>query len=187
MTEAMLERQGVATATLALEDWMQARQAVLRAGIDVASALQARYAGDFNYEPRDHLLRLRLDPLTDLPPSPPAPPEALAPPPPPPSYPPPRLPVPGFPATPSAPPMPPVLLSVFPPLPPCGLLLDMSLLVTANDARVETTSARVKRRVSPGGLQARKLVASTITCGPLTSLIHPRTTLASRGLTHTVP
>lgn len=66
ITEGILRRQGIATAALATEDWMQARQAVLRAGIDVASALQARYVGDFNYEPRDRLLKLRLDGLPDI-------------------------------------------------------------------------------------------------------------------------
>jgi integrase len=68
ITEAMLRRQGIATATLAPEAWQQARQAVMRAGIDVAAALQARYAGDFNYKPQDQLLTVRLDALADPPP-----------------------------------------------------------------------------------------------------------------------
>ena len=33
---------------------------MLRAGVDLAEALQARYAGDFNHEPRDRLLKLKL-------------------------------------------------------------------------------------------------------------------------------
>jgi integrase len=57
ITEAMLKKQGVTCTDLAPDDWQRARQAVMRAGIDVAEALQARYTGDFNHEPRDKLLR----------------------------------------------------------------------------------------------------------------------------------
>ncbi|WP_437871374.1 DUF6538 domain-containing protein [Methylorubrum extorquens] len=57
ITEAMLKKQGVICTDLAPDDWQRARQAVMRAGIDVAEALQARYTGDFNHEPRDKLLR----------------------------------------------------------------------------------------------------------------------------------
>jgi integrase len=57
VTEAMLKKQGVACADLAPDDWRRARQAVMRAGIDLAEALKARYSGDFNYEPDDKLLR----------------------------------------------------------------------------------------------------------------------------------
>nr|WP_305079442.1 site-specific integrase [Methylobacterium sp.] len=62
VTEIMLKKQGIDCASLTVEDWQHARQAVLRAGVDIAEALQARYAGDFNYEPRDKLLRQVLDP-----------------------------------------------------------------------------------------------------------------------------
>ncbi|KQT77414.1 site-specific integrase [Methylobacterium sp. Leaf466] len=57
----MLKRQGIAAATLAPEELAQARQAMLRAGIDVAEALKARYEGDFNFEPGDRLLKLQLE------------------------------------------------------------------------------------------------------------------------------
>lgn len=57
VTEAMLKKQGIVCADLAPDDWQRARQAVMRAGIDLAEALQARYAGDFNHEPKDKLLR----------------------------------------------------------------------------------------------------------------------------------
>lgn len=62
VTEAMLKKQGVACDELAPDDWQRARQAVMRAGIDVAEALQARYTGDFNHEPKDKLLRETLSP-----------------------------------------------------------------------------------------------------------------------------
>ncbi len=62
VTEIMLKKQDIDCASLTIEDWQHARQAVLRAGVDIAEALQARYAGDFNYEPRDKLLRQVLDP-----------------------------------------------------------------------------------------------------------------------------
>ncbi|CAO4181164.1 tyrosine-type recombinase/integrase [Methylorubrum extorquens] len=57
VTEAMLKKQGVTCTDLTPDDWQRARQAVMRAGIDAAEALQARYTGDFNHEPRDKLLR----------------------------------------------------------------------------------------------------------------------------------
>ena len=43
------------------EEVRQVQQGLLRAGIDLADALRARYEGDFNYEPRDRLLKLQLD------------------------------------------------------------------------------------------------------------------------------
>ena len=61
LTRAMLNKQGVARETLDLRDLAKAKQAVLRAGIDVAEALQARYAGDFNHEPKDKLLKARVE------------------------------------------------------------------------------------------------------------------------------
>ena len=60
ITEAMLKKQGVTCTDLAPDDWQRARQAIMRAGIDVAEALQARYTGDFNHEPKDKLLRATL-------------------------------------------------------------------------------------------------------------------------------
>lgn len=39
------------------QDWASAQQAVMRAGIDLSQAIVARYRGDFNYEPRDELLK----------------------------------------------------------------------------------------------------------------------------------
>ncbi len=38
---------------------------MLRAGIDAAEALKARYEGDFNHEPRDRLLKMKLDALDE--------------------------------------------------------------------------------------------------------------------------
>lgn len=61
LTRAMLNKQGVSRETLDLRDLAKAKQAVLRAGIDVAEALQSRYAGDFNHEPKDKLLRARVE------------------------------------------------------------------------------------------------------------------------------
>ncbi|WP_156653235.1 hypothetical protein [Methylobacterium sp. Leaf111] len=58
----MLKKQGIICADLAPDDWQRARQAVIRAGIDLAEALQARYAGDFNHEPKDKLLHETLTP-----------------------------------------------------------------------------------------------------------------------------
>lgn len=60
VTSHMLGRQGIAGGDLDPIELARARQAVLRAGIDVAEALKARYAGDFNYEPRDRLLKIQL-------------------------------------------------------------------------------------------------------------------------------
>ena len=56
VTEAMLRKQRVPLESLTAQDWQAARQAMLRAGIDLSEALQARYAGDFNFEPTDKLL-----------------------------------------------------------------------------------------------------------------------------------
>ena len=56
VTEAMLRKQRVPLESLTTQDWNAARQAMLRAGIDLSEALEARYAGDFNFEPTDRLL-----------------------------------------------------------------------------------------------------------------------------------
>jgi integrase len=56
----LLRRQGIATATFGVAEWNQVRQAVLKAGIDVAEAMQARCAGDFEYEPKDRRLKMAL-------------------------------------------------------------------------------------------------------------------------------
>ena len=60
MAEMMLKRQGIAIRDLAPAEAAKAKQAMLRAGIDFSEALKARYEGDFNYEPRDKLLKATL-------------------------------------------------------------------------------------------------------------------------------
>lgn len=57
---SLLRRQGIATASFGVADWNQVRQAVLRAGIDVAEAMQARCVGDFEHEPKDRRLKIAL-------------------------------------------------------------------------------------------------------------------------------
>jgi integrase len=86
VTEGMLRKQGIAPGTLPRGDLAQARQAMLRAGIDLAEAVRARYDGDFNHEPRDRLLKMKLDELAASPVAPvqptvssPAPPPPCAP------------------------------------------------------------------------------------------------------------
>ncbi|MEE8629165.1 MULTISPECIES: site-specific integrase [Methylobacterium] len=71
VTVAMLRKQGIAAADLEPHAVAQARQAMLRAGIDVAEALKARYEGDFNFEPRDRLLKMQLAALDEAPKAPP--------------------------------------------------------------------------------------------------------------------
>ncbi|WP_156387727.1 site-specific integrase [Methylobacterium sp. Leaf399] len=65
LTEGMLKKQGIVLRGLPPDDLARAEQAMLRAGIDAAEALKARYEGDFNYEPRDRLLKLQLDALNE--------------------------------------------------------------------------------------------------------------------------
>ena len=60
VTEAMLQKQGLPQSSLSREEIAQVKQAMLRAGADLAEALKARYDGDFNYEPRDKLLKFQL-------------------------------------------------------------------------------------------------------------------------------
>ena len=60
VTESMLYKQQIAPSSLDASELAQARQAILRAGVDVAEALKARYEGDFNHEPRDRLLKIKL-------------------------------------------------------------------------------------------------------------------------------
>ncbi|BCM86295.1 DUF6538 domain-containing protein [Methylobacterium indicum] len=60
IAEMMLKRQGITIKDLAPAEAAQAKQAMLRAGIDISEALKARYEGDFNYEPRDRLLKVTL-------------------------------------------------------------------------------------------------------------------------------
>ncbi|MCJ2074385.1 hypothetical protein MKK68_01745 [Methylobacterium sp. E-016] len=67
VTEHMLRKQGIAAADLSPADLAQARQAMLRAGIDIADAIKARYEGDFNFEPRDRLLKMRLESASEQP------------------------------------------------------------------------------------------------------------------------
>ncbi|KQO73445.1 site-specific integrase [Methylobacterium sp. Leaf89] len=60
VAEMMLKRQGISIQELAPAEAAKAKQAMLRAGIDLSEALKARYEGDFNYEPRDKLLKATL-------------------------------------------------------------------------------------------------------------------------------
>ena len=64
---SLLCRQGIATATFGVAGWNQVRQAVLKAGIDVAEAMQARCAGDFEHEPKDRRLKMALAALASEP------------------------------------------------------------------------------------------------------------------------
>ena len=48
----------------------QLKQALLRGGIDLAEAVRARYEGDFNYEPRDKLLKQKVEALFAASPAP---------------------------------------------------------------------------------------------------------------------
>lgn len=59
VTEAMLRKHRLA-GTLTRAEVNQARQAILRAGIDLAEHLKARYQGNFNHEPKDELLKKHL-------------------------------------------------------------------------------------------------------------------------------
>ncbi|GJD93127.1 site-specific integrase [Methylobacterium iners] len=56
-TSVILRRQGITPESLGPGEHNQIRQAILRAGIDLAQQLRARYDGNFNYEPRDKLLQ----------------------------------------------------------------------------------------------------------------------------------
>ena len=60
VTEAILRKRGWA-GRLQPNEIRQTQQAMLRAGIDLAEAMKARYQGDFNHEPRDRLLKQRVD------------------------------------------------------------------------------------------------------------------------------
>jgi integrase len=62
VTEAMLRKGGFGDGLDAAEK-NQARQAILRAAIDLADHLKAQYEGEFNHEPRDKLLRIELSKL----------------------------------------------------------------------------------------------------------------------------
>lgn len=59
VTDAMLRKGGFGDGLDAAEK-NQARQAILRAAIDLADHLKAQYEGDFNHEPRDKLLTMAL-------------------------------------------------------------------------------------------------------------------------------
>ena len=56
VSDAMLHKHKLA-GTLKRNEINQVRQAILRAGIDLADHMKARYEGDFNHQPRDHLLK----------------------------------------------------------------------------------------------------------------------------------
>lgn len=64
---AMLRKLGLEGAVDA-DDKAQVRQALLRAGIDLAEAVRARYEGDFNYQPKDVLLAKQVDAVFAPPP-----------------------------------------------------------------------------------------------------------------------
>ncbi|WP_051092907.1 site-specific integrase [Methylobacterium sp. 77] len=68
VTAQMLNKQGIKPSHLSPAELSQARQAMLRAGIDVAEALKARHEGDFNFEPRDKLLKAQLEATAPPPP-----------------------------------------------------------------------------------------------------------------------
>lgn len=58
-TDAMLRKSGLAGA-LDPTERNQASQAILRAAVDLAGHLKARYERDFNHEPRDKLVRRKI-------------------------------------------------------------------------------------------------------------------------------
>ena len=60
VAEMMLKHQGIAIRDLVPAEAARAKQAMLRAGIELSEALKARYEGDFSYEPRDKLLKATL-------------------------------------------------------------------------------------------------------------------------------
>jgi integrase len=60
IARAMLNKEGIARSDLSKDEIAQVEQAMLRAGVDLAEALRARYDGDFNFEPRDKLLKMQL-------------------------------------------------------------------------------------------------------------------------------
>jgi hypothetical protein len=76
VAEAMLQKHRLSE-KLTNAERNQVRQAMLRAGIDLAEHIKARYEGDFNHEPRDKLLKAKIEKLVDIPAttSPPAKPE----------------------------------------------------------------------------------------------------------------
>jgi len=57
---AMLRKLGLES-SITQDDRAEVRQAILRAGIDLAEAVCARYEGDFNYLPKDALLAQKVD------------------------------------------------------------------------------------------------------------------------------
>ncbi len=64
VTDAMLRKNGL-TDKLDLTERNQASQAILRAAVDLAGHLKARYEGDFNHEPQDKLLRRKIADLNE--------------------------------------------------------------------------------------------------------------------------
>lgn len=61
MASGVLKKNEIAPSSIGPDGLAQVRQAMLRAGVDLAEALRARFEGDFNYEPRDRLLKLKID------------------------------------------------------------------------------------------------------------------------------
>lgn len=59
---AMLRKKGL-DASLDQEGMAQLRQALLRAGIELAEAMRGRYEGDFNHQPKDALLARKVEAL----------------------------------------------------------------------------------------------------------------------------
>jgi hypothetical protein len=65
VSDAMLRKHKLA-GTLKRNEINQVRQAILRAGIDLADHMKARYEGDFNHQPQDKLLKTQLANLAPI-------------------------------------------------------------------------------------------------------------------------
>ncbi len=63
MTVAGMQLKRRELRSITPDERRQLMQALLRAGIDLAEALTARYHGDFNFEPRDKLLKAQIEKL----------------------------------------------------------------------------------------------------------------------------
>jgi integrase len=68
ITATLLKKHGM-TQALGERGVRQVQQAMLRAGCDLAEAMKARWEGNFNFEPKDKLLKVELDQA--MPPVPP--------------------------------------------------------------------------------------------------------------------
>ena len=65
VSDAMLRKHKL-SGTLKRNEINQVRQAILRAGIDLADHMKARYEGDFNRQPQDQLLKAQLVNLSTI-------------------------------------------------------------------------------------------------------------------------